>query len=104
MCRDHQLLSLSCKASRDEIKKTYLNLAKKMHPDIDQSIGSNERFVQLKGAYDRLMSQTTASFDATNIFSNISGSTNGVRININGMSIHVDKQSNVRIIVNGVEI
>lgn len=38
--------------SKKDIKKRYLKLSKKYHPDVEG--GSNEKFMELKKAYDTL--------------------------------------------------
>jgi DnaJ-class molecular chaperone len=50
----YEVLGVSRKATLDEIKKAYRQLALKYHPDRDKSLGSNERFKEINQAYEVL--------------------------------------------------
>ncbi|WP_420977104.1 molecular chaperone DnaJ [Bacillus vallismortis] len=53
--RDHyEVLGVSKSASKDEIKKAYRKLSKKYHPDINKEAGSDEKFKEVKEAYETL--------------------------------------------------
>ena len=52
----HKLLGLSQPSSLDEIKSAYRCLAKKYHPDKDQSAGATDTFQKLNQAYQFLIS------------------------------------------------
>ncbi|PHE64471.1 molecular chaperone DnaJ [Bacillus toyonensis] len=47
-----QVLEIGHNYTKDELKKQYRKLAKKAHPDLQG--GSNEKFVELKEAFDYL--------------------------------------------------
>lgn len=53
----HHLLGLPPGASETDIKKAYRRLVKKRHPDINPDPGAQEQFVQLKQAFDCLLSE-----------------------------------------------
>lgn len=50
----YKALGVDRKASDDEIKKAYRNLAKKYHPDKNKSSDAEEKFKEIGGAYDLL--------------------------------------------------
>lgn len=50
----YKTLGVDRKASDDEIKKAYRNLAKKYHPDKNRSTDAEERFKEIGAAYDLL--------------------------------------------------
>ncbi|MGM0519792.1 MAG: DnaJ domain-containing protein [Campylobacterota bacterium] len=57
-------LGILTKISREDVKKKYIKLSKKYHPDMPQ--GSEEKFKQLKKSYDILcayMDSYCYSFD-----------------------------------------
>ncbi|QKF73541.1 hypothetical protein AFAEC_1380 [Aliarcobacter faecis] len=47
-----ELFGIISKMSKKDIKKRYLKLSKKYHPDMQS--GSNEKFIELKQAYEIL--------------------------------------------------
>lgn len=50
----YDLLGISTDASYDEIRKSYLELAKRYHPDVNGAKNANYLFVQIKDAYNIL--------------------------------------------------
>lgn len=54
----YEILGLDNNATMLETKKTYRNLAKKYHPDLNKNIGAKERFIEIKEAYKNLMNPT----------------------------------------------
>lgn len=42
-------------ASLEEIKFAYRRLAKKYHPDLNKSVGAEEKFKQINNAYNLLL-------------------------------------------------
>ena len=54
--RNHyDVLGIDQKASQSEIRKAYLKLSKKFHPDKNRDFGSEERFKTIGGAYEVLI-------------------------------------------------
>ena len=47
-----EIIGIISTMSKKDIKKRYLKLSKKYHPDVEG--GSNEKFMELKKAYDTL--------------------------------------------------
>ena len=47
-------LGVNHDASAEVIKRAYLRLAKKLHPDLNKSTGTTERFLAVKAAYETL--------------------------------------------------
>ncbi|KAL5019863.1 hypothetical protein ScPMuIL_002755 [Solemya velum] len=57
MVKDHfSTLGLKAGASEDEIKKAFRSLAKKWHPDKNESDGAEEKFKEIANAYEFLQS------------------------------------------------
>ena len=54
----YEILGLTGKATADDIKKAYRELAKKYHPDINKSSTSEELFKLISEAYDVLSDDT----------------------------------------------
>mmetsp|Transcript_51855 Transcript_51855/g.116940 ORF Transcript_51855/g.116940 Transcript_51855/m.116940 type:complete len:220 (+) Transcript_51855:71-730(+) len=55
MCRGlYAVLGVSRNASRDTIRKSYLKLAKVLHPDVNKARGAQQQFQELQKAYDVL--------------------------------------------------
>lgn len=55
MSKDYyNILEVDRNASLDDIKKSYRNLSKKYHPDLNKEIGSEEKFKEVAGAYEVL--------------------------------------------------
>src|SRR3989344_3198169 len=55
MKRDYyELLGIAKTASQDEIKRSYRNLARKYHPDVNKEHGAAEKFKEINEAYQVL--------------------------------------------------
>ena len=54
----YEILGLNSKATSDDIKKAYRELAKKYHPDINKSSTSEELFKLISEAYEVLSDET----------------------------------------------
>ncbi|MGD8189012.1 molecular chaperone DnaJ [Brevibacillus ginsengisoli] len=65
MKRDYyEVLGLGKDASEDEIKKAYRKLARQYHPDVNKEANAEEKFKEVKEAYDVLSdSQKRAGYD-----------------------------------------
>ena len=50
-------LGVSRGASQTEVKKAYLQLAKKYHPDVNKEKGSAEKFANISNAYETLQDE-----------------------------------------------
>ncbi len=50
----YQTLQISAKATADEIKQSYRQLAKKFHPDVNGGKANSERIVKINAAYEIL--------------------------------------------------
>ncbi len=50
----HAILGLHGGATRREIRRAYLRLARQWHPDVNRAHGAHERFVEIRRAYDAL--------------------------------------------------
>ena len=50
----YEVLGVSRNATQEEIKKAYRNLARKLHPDVNKAPDAEERFKEVKEAYDVL--------------------------------------------------
>jgi len=60
----YEVLGINKNASAAEIKKAYKGLAKKHHPDVDKSVGANEKFKEINEAYQVLSnSEKKAAYD-----------------------------------------
>lgn len=52
----YDLLNLSPLSSDEEIRKSFANLTKKLHPDVSSDPSDHQRFLQIKNAYNILSS------------------------------------------------
>ncbi|THF74990.1 molecular chaperone DnaJ [Cohnella fermenti] len=60
----YEVLGVSRNASADEIKKSYRGLARKYHPDVNKEADAEEKFKEVKEAYDTLSDdQKRARYD-----------------------------------------
>lgn len=60
----YEVLGVSNSASKDEIKKAYRKLSKQYHPDINKEPGADEKFKEIKEAYEILSDdQKRAHYD-----------------------------------------
>jgi molecular chaperone DnaJ len=50
----YQELGVDRSASEKDVKKAYLGLAKKFHPDVNKDKGAAERFSSINNAYETL--------------------------------------------------
>lgn len=53
----YQELGLDRSASEKDVKKAYLGLAKKFHPDVNKDKGAAEKFANINNAYETLSDQ-----------------------------------------------
>ena len=60
----YEVLGVSKTASKEEIRKAYRKLARKYHPDVNKESGSEEKFKEVKEAYEVLSNdQKRAQYD-----------------------------------------
>lgn len=60
----YDVLNIDKDASKDEIRKAYRKLARKYHPDVNQEEGAEEKFKEVKEAYEVLSDeQKRAQYD-----------------------------------------
>ena len=63
MKRDYyEVLGVSRGADADEIKKAYRKLARQYHPDVNKAPDAEEKFKEVKEAYERAKSEAKAAF------------------------------------------
>ena len=55
MTADHKTLGVSVDATKEEVTSAYRRLAMKYHPDRNKSIGAEDKFVEVKTAYERII-------------------------------------------------
>jgi len=55
----YELLDISRVASTEKIRRAYHEAALRMHPDVSSNIDANERFLEIKKAYDTLINPKT---------------------------------------------
>lgn len=71
----YQILGMEKNATPQEIKKAYILLAKKIHPDVNPEPGSKEKFQALQNAYETLYTPTKrAQYDESLKYSDSSKS------------------------------
>jgi preprotein translocase subunit Sec63 len=51
----HKVLGLKAGATRKEIRKAYLGLARRWHPDRNRRRGAVEKFLRIRTAYEALL-------------------------------------------------
>jgi len=51
----YRILQISEKSSEEDIKQAYRNLAKKYHPDLNQSSDAQQRFTEISEAYEAVL-------------------------------------------------
>lgn len=61
MSRYHTILGVPANATTDEIKAAYRRLAKRYHPDINNSSDAHEKFVLITEAYEMLLNSKQLS-------------------------------------------
>ena len=62
----YKILRVNANATYNEIKDSYFNLAKKHHPDIDQSEEASKKFQAIQSAYEILSNRAKRSiYDST---------------------------------------
>ena len=54
----YNILSINKNASDEEIKKAYRDMAKKFHPDVNKWAGAEQKFEEIKEAYEALSTVT----------------------------------------------
>ena len=65
----YNLLKVKPNSSKEEIKKSYRKLAKLFHPDMNDEVGSEIKFMSIKKAYDLLMdSDLKRKYDSSLVF------------------------------------
>ncbi len=58
----HKVLGLQPGAGKTEIKKAYRHLAKKFHPDVNDTADAAEKFLEITRAYDELIGAKTIPY------------------------------------------
>ena len=58
----YKILGINPNSSKDEIRSAYKSLAKKYHPDINKDPGAEEKFKEIKHAYDQVASNQKIDF------------------------------------------
>jgi len=66
-----EILDVDAKASQPEIKRAFLTLAKKYHPDVNKQPDAVKTFSEINEAYETLSNESKRSiYDATGMSSN----------------------------------
>ena len=66
MKKYYDILNLNTNATQDEIKSAYRNLSKKYHPDINKDKNSENKFKEIKNAYEILTNKSKSPFQSSN--------------------------------------
>ncbi|MGX7582548.1 DnaJ C-terminal domain-containing protein [Candidatus Vidania fulgoroideorum] len=70
----YEILGINENASEEEIKKAYRRLAMKYHPDKNPGDkNAEEKFKEIKNAYEKLTNKTNENYEYNNFTSNVSG-------------------------------
>ena len=88
----YKTLGIPNGSSQEEIKKTYRNLAKKWHPDVNKSLEAENKFKEINEAYEYLSKNNSHAIesDMSGLFDSFFG--------FNGpfSNFHFDNTANIR--------